>query len=433
MYLMTETLWESLAADNRWQVMNMRFERGPFGKIAICNIASEDEVALHALDILQNHIISSILPVYLRTQVGNVQICIDCTGFLSVSEMKTHEWDNLTQKRACIADFLKTLLIAQDHFLNVDFFIIDSEYIFFDPEEKKLYWCYIPTNIPVNIPINENGNTTSTFLWEKLELLLMDPFFSDAVEEEDRNQILSMLHDEREEDLVSFLSDYSNVTIHSEKITQNGSTLKNRLALLFFVMAACYVVCVRFNWRQFPVFSENRWALWYVFIFTLGLVLSLLIKSRKRQSSDIAQKCIEIESQKALSRKNLYFPAADELSDKHSTQSNNPLFSPAFLTQNDTSLSRSNKPLRAVIWVSDFLIGSDRFLCDFCIDDACISDRHARVLYRKPLYFLVDLGSADGTWIGSRRLYSYEENPLSDGDIVVLGNLHFKFDYNAQF
>jgi pSer/pThr/pTyr-binding forkhead associated (FHA) protein len=140
----------------------------------------------------------------------------------------------------------------------------------------------------------------------------------------------------------------------------------------------------------------------------------------------------EIESQKSISRKNMYFPAVANTDDKYSTESCNPLFSPAFLTQNLTASSKSDKPMKAVIWVADFLIGSDKCLCDFCIDHASVSDRHARILFRKPLYFLVDLGSADGTWLGSRRLYSYEENPLTDGDIIVCGEIHFIFNHTAQ-
>ena len=131
----------------------------------------------------------------------------------------------------------------------------------------------------------------------------------------------------------------------------------------------------------------------------------------------------------ALSRKEMYFPSCREMVKKFSTNSPSSQFSPAFLTQQITQSAKDSKPLRAVVWVDDFLIGRDKSLCDFFLDHPSVSDRHARILHREPVYYLVDLGSAAGTWIGSSRLYSFEENPLSDGDIFICGDFRFVFNH----
>jgi len=135
------------------------------------------------------------------------------------------------------------------------------------------------------------------------------------------------------------------------------------------------------------------------------------------------------ETTMLLSRKDMYFPTCRETAKKFSTNSPSTQFSPAFLTQQITQSAKDSKPLRAVIWVDDFLIGRDKSLCDFFLDHPSISDRHARILHREPVYYLVDLGSAAGTWIGSSRLYSFEENPLSDGDIFICGDFRFVFNH----
>ena len=86
----------------------MRIERGPFGRIAVKTVESEADVILHALDVLQNHIIPSILSVYIREQLGKVQLCIDCTGYMKLSEARLHEWKDPLFKRKCVAAcFLK--------------------------------------------------------------------------------------------------------------------------------------------------------------------------------------------------------------------------------------------------------------------------------------------------------------------------------------
>ena len=69
----------------------MRFERGPFGRIAVITVESESDVILHALDVLQNRVIPGILSVYLREQMGIIQLCIDCTGYSLLSDVYSYK------------------------------------------------------------------------------------------------------------------------------------------------------------------------------------------------------------------------------------------------------------------------------------------------------------------------------------------------------
>jgi hypothetical protein len=58
----------------------MRFERGPFGRIAVFSLDRKEDMIFHVMDSLRNHILPSVLPVYLREQLGQQEFCIDCTG-----------------------------------------------------------------------------------------------------------------------------------------------------------------------------------------------------------------------------------------------------------------------------------------------------------------------------------------------------------------
>lgn len=57
-----------------------------------------------------------------------------------------------------------------------------------------------------------------------------------------------------------------------------------------------------------------------------------------------------------------------------------------------------------------------------------VSRRHARITVRGDLFFVEDLGSANGTFInGSMRLPPREPYLLSDGDIIQIGETSLKF------
>ncbi len=58
--------------------------------------------------------------------------------------------------------------------------------------------------------------------------------------------------------------------------------------------------------------------------------------------------------------------------------------------------------------------------CDFVIDDARVSRRHARVAFLGKRLVVRDLGSRNGTWVGER-LVREEELELPDGAVVRIG------------
>jgi pSer/pThr/pTyr-binding forkhead associated (FHA) protein len=63
--------------------------------------------------------------------------------------------------------------------------------------------------------------------------------------------------------------------------------------------------------------------------------------------------------------------------------------------------------------------GSDVFL-----DDPKVSRRHARIEQRGESFILRDLGSANGTWLGDKRV---EEHTLQNGDVIRIGGARLIF------
>jgi len=63
--------------------------------------------------------------------------------------------------------------------------------------------------------------------------------------------------------------------------------------------------------------------------------------------------------------------------------------------------------------------------CDLHIDDDSVSGTHARLDYRGEKFWLVDLGSTNGTFINEKRI---RESTLADGDKIRFGTRKYVFE-----
>jgi pSer/pThr/pTyr-binding forkhead associated (FHA) protein len=60
-----------------------------------------------------------------------------------------------------------------------------------------------------------------------------------------------------------------------------------------------------------------------------------------------------------------------------------------------------------------------------------VSRMHAIIRHRAGSIVLIDLGSANGTYVNGRRLGSRQEAGLEDGDMIALGALKFQIRLKA--
>ena len=64
--------------------------------------------------------------------------------------------------------------------------------------------------------------------------------------------------------------------------------------------------------------------------------------------------------------------------------------------------------------------------CDIRLADANVSRRHAEIRHEDGLYWVIDLGSTNGTELNGRRI---ERAQLSDGDHITLGATEIRFGH----
>ena len=406
---------------------SMRFEQGPFGRIAVYRVPGSHDVVLHSLDVLQNRIIPSLLPVYFREQLGSNQLCFDCTGLILLCDVKIAHWASVQQKKSAVIHFLRSIAEAEDHFIGFESFIIDPDYVFFDPVTCELKWCCLPLQNVHTEEIESSGVKP----FEELEFLLMDPFFEDVLEENDRNQMICMLRDRRDQDFLEYLD----LNVAQKSITPPVIQWKTSLAIALIILMIVMITVLTlylFLHNRMPGRSDpGRMAGWYAIIF--GCFLAALIAFFRSAPAKSTNTLKDARSNNhTLSLKEIYFPSRCTPSMDAELCQDKPMPSPAFLTLHSDQSAKTQIQKRAVVWVDDYLIGSDRVLCDLYLDDRSVSDRHARIIHRESLFFLMDVGSQEGTCIGNRRLYSFEESPLINGDTVSFGKITYLFSYSAN-
>lgn len=92
------------------------------------------------------------------------------------------------------------------------------------------------------------------------------------------------------------------------------------------------------------------------------------------------------------------------------------------------SINSSNVEFR--INKSEFVIGKNAAAVDGAITfNKAISRIHCKIIYQNNNYYIVDLSSANGTYVNGSRITPNDGFPLSNGDSVRLANSDFKVEF----
>ena len=67
--------------------------------------------------------------------------------------------------------------------------------------------------------------------------------------------------------------------------------------------------------------------------------------------------------------------------------------------------------------------------CDVQIDSLGVSRRHATIHWTGDRFVLTDLGSFNGTFVNSERIW---QHPLKNGDAIAMGECQLRFLYSSK-
>ncbi len=399
----------------------MILERGPNGTIAVTTIESEKDVILHALEVLQNRSCPHFLPVYLREQMDKTQICVDCTGLVRLTDSLSQKlFQTVDKKKKSVAELILSIPDSLDFFLEPSGISFKANEIWIDPVSGNLHFTYLP----IRFKNRAQGCFLSSVPTDELEEILLNPFFSDVFKEEERHQIITCFQNGNEIRLREILNEIVSAKPESEQrspvFTPCSVAWSLQLILMVFSLLAIRLLSGLSSSFQ----GIHKWGIIYTLLFTVSTAaIPRICKKNVRNKKEVPAL-----TKQSHARKEMLFPEAGKCQTNSSENIDFPGFSPAFLTEQDEygSIRKGNR-LRTVIWIDDFLIGSDQILCDFSIDHPSVSDRHARIVKRSGKYYLIDLGSLRGSYISHRKLYTQEETPISHNDIIRFGDVRFLF------
>jgi hypothetical protein len=385
-------------------------------------IESDKDVVPHALSALRNRSCRNCLPVYVRELFGQKQLCVDCTGLIRLIDFTaTYAHITVESRRNAVADLLGGVIEMLDLLLNPSGLLLHPDDIWLNPENGEMSFVYLP----LKSGSDESGCALSDVDATALESLLMHDFFSETVSESTRHRLIDCIFKGDEVGFVSVLDGIrhpdDNVSLKPKLISKRTRSLGAILLLMFIALFIIYILSA----MPAGFFRAWEWAP----VFSISFILLTIGACKQSASKEKTVPIAGIKETPSSSNKELFFPdkkrscvAAGGSGDSH--------FEPGFLVEQSEYGHKLSKKRRCVIWTDDFLIGSDPLLCDFSIDHPSISARHARIVRRQGIFFLVDLGSRGGSYIGHRKLFTHEENPLSDGDTLRIGEVRFLFSHD---
>lgn len=100
----------------------------------------------------------------------------------------------------------------------------------------------------------------------------------------------------------------------------------------------------------------------------------------------------------------------------------------SFHPEYELVFTRHGHGSRTVISKETMIIGRKK-TCDLTIPDASISKEHCRIVYRKysHAYFIEDLNSDNGTYLGVRRLEPFTQEKLLENAEITISDRVYRF------
>lgn len=159
--------------------------------------------------------------------------------------------------------------------------------------------------------------------------------------------------------------------------------------------------------------------------------LAALIKSNVEEPNDMTDWCVEQLENKLLTMEQVYARFCSKDGTCHEAD-----ISELMVDLNQTPLSRlklvainSSTPFELNVLTDDFIIGKKPELVDGVISfNRMISRSHCKIIERNHKYMVMDLNSANGTFLNGMRLTSNRAYAVKDGDVLRLANSDFRID-----
>ena len=151
--------------------------------------------------------------------------------------------------------------------------------------------------------------------------------------------------------------------------------------------------------------------------------------------------CISVSSNRGEEQTDFSFPPSG--AESRQTQPQRPVPAGIIQIHEDengvVTVFRGSQHKVLAVWLEDlanpekiyvnkfpFRIGKMEGVTDYRIQNSAVSRKHADIIKEQGQYFVMDLGSTNGTYLGGRRIQTGIKELLSDGAIVRFANAEYK-------
>jgi len=425
--------------------MNHDIERGPYGAQLSLQVPEGSQTIPYQLEILMTDRPEGLLPVFRQATVKGIRFVCPVTGLVTLAEWTREK--RLTRRQA-VAILQQVKLLGADlpdHLLHAEQLLLHPDLLFLSPEELKIQAIYQPF-LPVSSAFNE----------QQLAEWLGDALY--------RNRLMRRVWKKRcAKTLSGPLSEVAPSNDDPSEMPVSHSVPHSAVSLWIRLLAGIQAIVFLLTilpplWpnRISGPLSSFRVPLLVLLLVTILIQLLLLAKDsawlvklttiRKKQAEKKSEN--QASQPEAQDRQQSFVGLISKIRTAFKLKERAEAADPVVIREQPTELLSSKQATfrlatlsegmigtaaelagqRAFILTEDFLIGRDSHVVDLCLTGHAVGRSHARITRKGATFFLMDLGSKNGTRLNGERLNKLVDYRLPDRCQVQFADRLFYFE-----
>lgn len=345
--------------------------------------------------LMLKHPKSEWLEVRKEQKENDIYYLYNITGLKSLKSIFSALPVKLAEWKQLLGQIIETLEEGREYLLNDTDFVLSESYLYVNPQNMKLYFCYVPG---YGIPLIK-------------QLADLFEYFLNRIDYSDRN-------------LVELLYDCYQLCVTEQATLEK---LKEKLGWQGEVREETPVSVVREEQLPEPEHEES-YVNWLRGIFPF-------LNRDKSRSENKSKKRAEKEKEKAdITNSDT---KRNEWKEHDHREINAKLAEEEDESRTRILSVRKEAPRVQLLWEQTgevifierfpFYVGSHAEYANFYCGSDGISRLHFCIKEKKGVYFLSDLNSTNGTYINQKEVAMGEEKRLLSGDVIQAGNEEFVF------
>lgn len=407
---------------------------------------SKTKLVWFQVEMLTNNEIKGIVKLDVREKDSKVKLYYNLSGLVILSNFLKRNKISKSDFISILDMLISVILNNNNYFLNDQSLVLDEKMVFIDPKSREVYLIYIPVEIHqdiiqslkafiIKLIVSANIETRDDFIQQMLNLIKAEDFnLSDfrnqlrAVRDEVNNSITDEKTHINPSSGSKKGSSGENVDTSRTTIVTEGRNIR----ILFLGGAAIISVLAA---------AISYWGVNLQFLMNQSGVTTRMLTY-----GAAAAACIGVTF-RILHKESNKVPAAEKTEYNKPEPEPEPTKSPEFTVSSELTrtpgggtdetvlLSELNFPELMTVNGQDsvlidkpiFIIGRNREVCDYVIEDRGVGRAHAQIRKVDSFYFIEDMDSKNGTFLNDEKISSNQQYKLNRNDKVTIANVEYLF------